>query len=115
MLLLTSLSGCSKEETDLDFDEAVEVIFKHEGGYVDDVMDPGGETNMGISKRAYLDLDIKNLTSDQAKRIYYEDYWVRSKARDVPKGLRLIYFDMVVNMGRSRAVKIVLFLRKNTY
>jgi len=107
MSLLMSLLECSKDTINLDFDKAVEVILKHEGGYVNDKMDPGGETNMGISKRAYPNLDIRSLTVEDAKRIYYEDYWVRSKAREVPKSLRLIYFDMVVNMGRSRAVKIM--------
>jgi lysozyme family protein len=91
----------------LDFRESVKVILKHEGGYVNDPVDPGGETNMGISKRAYPDLDIKGLTKEKAEEIYYKDYWLKSKAPQVPEELRLIYFDMVVNMGKSRAVKIL--------
>ncbi len=62
---------------------------------------------MGISKRAYPDLDIKGLTKEKAEEIYYKDYWLKSKAPQVPDELRLIYFDMVVNMGKSRAVKIL--------
>lgn len=91
----------------MDFRESVKVILKHEGGYVNDPVDPGGETNMGISKRAYPDLDIKGLTKEKAEEIYYKDYWLKSKAPQVPEELRLIYFDMVVNMGKSRAVKIL--------
>ena len=37
----------------MTFKKAIEVILKHEGGYVDDPVDPGGETNMGISRKAY--------------------------------------------------------------
>lgn len=43
----------------MKFDDAVEIVLKHEGGYVNDKKDPGGETNMGISKRAYPHIDIK--------------------------------------------------------
>ncbi len=91
----------------MNFQESIKVILKHEGGYVNDPVDPGGETNMGISKRAYPDLDIKGLTKEKAEEIYYKDYWLKSKAPQVPDELRLIYFDMVVNMGKSRAVKIL--------
>ncbi len=45
-------------------------VFPHEGGYTNDPRDPGGETNWGISKRAYPNLDIKNLAMEEAKRIY---------------------------------------------
>ena len=91
----------------MDFREAIEVILKHEGGYVNAPVDPGGETNMGISKRAYPDLDIKGLTKQSVREIYYKDYWLKGKCPQVPDELRLIFFDMVVNMGKSRAVKIL--------
>ena len=91
----------------MNFDKAVEVILKHEGGYVNDPVDPGGETNMGISKRAYPYLNIKELTKKDAKDIYFKDYWLKAKCSKLPEELRMIYFDMVVNMGKSRAVKIL--------
>jgi len=91
----------------MEFDKAIEIVLKHEGGYVDDPVDPGGETNMGISKKAYPYLDIKNLTIKQASDIYFKDYWLKAKVSKVPQELRMIYFDMVVNMGKSRAVKIL--------
>ena len=91
----------------MTFDKAVEVILKHEGGYVNDPVDPGGETNMGISKKAYPYLNIKELTKKDAKDIYFKDYWLKAKCSKLPEELRMIYFDMVVNMGRSRAVKIL--------
>lgn len=57
------------------FDKCVEFVLASEGGYVNDKYDAGGETKFGISKRAYPDLDIINLTIEQAKDIYYKDYW----------------------------------------
>ena len=89
------------------FDEIIEVVLHHEGGYVNDPSDPGGETNYGISKRAYPDVDIKNLTEDGAKDIYKRDYWDKYKCEDLSKDLRHIYFDMCVNMGAGRATKIM--------
>ena len=89
------------------FDEAVIEVLKHEGGYVNDPDDPGGETNMGISKKAYPYLNIKELTEKDAKDIYFKDYWLKCKCSKLPEELQHIYFDMVVNMGKSRAVKVL--------
>ena len=89
------------------FDEIIEVVLHHEGGYVNDPKDPGGETNFGIAKRSHPDVDIKNLTKDEAKQIYYQDYWMKNRVPQVPDNLKHIYFDMCVNQGRSRAVKIL--------
>ena len=89
------------------FEEIIEDVLKHEGGYVDDPHDRGGETNFGIAKRFYPNVDIKNLTKEQAKKIYHQDYWRPAKCDEVPKHLRHIYFDMCVNQGKGRAVKIL--------
>jgi lysozyme family protein len=91
----------------ITFDEIIDVVLHHEGGYVNDPKDPGGETNFGVSKRAYPNVDIKNLTEDGAKDIYRRDYWDRNHCEDLPDELRHVYFDMCVNMGRSRATKIM--------
>lgn len=91
----------------MEFKNAIKIILKHEGGYVNDPDDPGGETMMGISKKAYPHLAIKELTQKDVEDIYYRDYWLKGKVEKLPQELRLIYFDMVVNMGKSRAVKIL--------
>ena len=91
----------------VEFDEIIEVVLHHEGGYVNDPDDPGGETNFGIAKRSHPDVDIANLTKDGAKEIYKEHYWDKNKVEDLPANLRHIYFDMCVNQGKGRAVKIL--------
>ena len=91
----------------VEFDEIIEVVLHHEGGYVNDPKDPGGETNFGIAKRSHPDVDIANLTKEGAKEIYKEHYWDRNKVESLSEELRHIYFDMCVNQGRGRAVKIL--------
>ena len=89
------------------FDEIIEVTLHHEGGYVHDPTDLGGETNYGIAKRFYPKVDIKNLTKDGAKEIYKKDYWDKNKVDDLTDDLKHIFFDMCVNQGRGTAVKIL--------
>lgn len=89
------------------FKEIIEVVLEHEGGYVNDPKDPGGETKYGVSKRAYPNEDIKNLTEEGAKDIYRRDYWDKNRCAELPESLRHIYFDMCVNMGAGRATKIM--------
>jgi len=91
----------------VEFDDIIEVVLHHEGGYVNDPKDPGGETNFGIAKRSHPDVDIANLTKDGAKEIYKEVYWDGNKVEELPEELRHIYFDMCVNQGKGRAVKIL--------
>lgn len=93
----------------MKFDDAIEIILKFEGGYVNDPQDPGGETKYGISKRAYPNLDIKNLTMDEAKDVYFVNYWKKMHCDKLSDGINLAVFDCSVNQGTSRAT---LFLQK---
>ena len=90
-----------------EYIESFKKVIGHEGGYVNDENDAGGETNWGISKRAYPYLDIANITLEDARKIYFDDYWKKNKVQRLPKRLRYYYFDMCVNMGGSRACKIL--------
>jgi len=76
---------------------------KWEGGYVNDPVDPGGETKYGISKRSYPDIDIKSLTKLEAEQIYYNDYWLKAGCDKLDKDLAICYFDACVNAGQRRA------------
>ena len=89
------------------FEEIIEQVLEHEGGYVNDPKDLGGETKYGITKRFYPDVDIKNLTIEQATEIYKKDYWDKNKVESLPQNLWHIYFDMCVNMGKRTAVKVL--------
>jgi len=85
------------------FEDAIGVVLENEGGYVNDPKDPGGETKYGISKRSYPNLDIKNLTIDTAKGIYFHDFWKFTGV--VNQAVATKIFDAYVNMKHS-AIKI---------
>jgi lysozyme family protein len=87
------------------FNNFIPVILKHEGGYVNDPDDAGGETNMGISKRAFPHLDIKNLTVEETKQLYYIHYYQPLNITTIENELLALHiFDMAVNAGNKRAV-----------
>jgi len=86
------------------FNFAFAKVVSVEGGYVDNKNDPGGPTKFGISQRAYPDLDIKNLTLDQAKTIYRADYWNPVHGDELPDPLSHFVFDSAVNHGVAATI-----------
>lgn len=78
------------------FDEAADWVLKHEGGTTTDT---GGLTKFGISSKAHPDVDVKNLTLDQAKEIYHSQYWRAIGADNLPENMRLAAFDSAINQG----------------
>jgi lysozyme family protein len=89
----------------VNFNDAFTRLLGTEGGYVDNPADPGGETNWGISKRSYPNVDIKALTIDAARAIYLTDFWNRIKADQLPDGVAFQLFDFAVNSGIETAVR----------
>jgi lysozyme family protein len=89
----------------MNFDAAFEILLGHEGGYSNNPADPGGETNFGISKRAYPNEDIKGMALERAREIYHRDYWVLAGCESVPGPIKFQLFDMAVNSGVKQAIK----------
>ena len=89
------------------FDKAFELVLQWEGGYVNDPNDPGGETKYGICKRSYPNLDIKNLTKEQAKEIYRRDFWDKIKGDDLPPKIAMFLLQCAVNTGVRPASKLL--------
>ncbi len=92
-----------------NFDVCLQAILHHEGGYVNHPKDPGGETNLGVTKRVYEEWggtkDMKDLTEADVGPIYKKNYWDRCKCDHLPSGLDLAVFDWAVNSGTGRAAK----------
>lgn len=88
---------------DRAFDTAFDRLLGHEGGYVNHPKDPGGETNWGISKRSYPNVDIKNMTREQAAHIYLRDFW--QPLGDAPAAVKFQAFDFAVNSGIQTAIR----------
>lgn len=87
------------------FETFFDRLIGHEGGYSNDPNDPGGETNWGISKRTYPDVNIKKLTREGAKAIYLRDFWARIDADKLPYGVAFQLFDFAVNSGIETAIR----------
>jgi lysozyme family protein len=90
-----------------DFEKSIAFVLKMEGGYTLDPNDPGGETNFGISRKAYPSLDIKNLTVEKAKEIYIADYWRPCHCDELPFPFAISVFDTAVNQGVGKAKRIL--------
>ena len=88
------------------FNQAIKKILANEGGYVNNPNDSGGETNFGISKRSYPNVDIKSLTQDEAIEIYHKDYWLKYNLHKF-ESCRLQYklFDLTINAGNKAAIR----------
>jgi lysozyme family protein len=89
--------------TPITFQIALDKVLKSEGGYVNDPADPGGETNLGISKRAYPNMDIASLTPATVAPIYKRDYWDKIAGDSLPSPLNYVAFDCAVNQGVGEA------------
>ena len=89
---------------DPEFEKLVSHILKSEGGYNDVKADKGGKTKYGISQKSYPNLDIKNLTIEQAKKIYHDNYYkpVKNLGIKDPRAAAA-YFDLAVNSGVGKA------------
>lgn len=101
-------------ESNARFKAVYPYVLSVEGGYVNDPNDKGGATNFGIAfnynqnalKKFGITqpIQMKNLTKEQAIEIYYQKYWVPSKADELPDtGLAMVYFDHAVNAGQGSA------------
>ena len=94
-----------------NYEHCLEMILHHEGGYVNHPKDPGGETNLGVTKRVYEewggDKDMTDLLVEDVAPIYQKNYWDRCKCDDLPSGLDLCVFDFAVNAGPSRSAKFL--------
>ena len=87
----------------------------HEGGYVWHPEDPGGETNLGVTRAVYeqwvgrqvMDGEMKTLTPDDVAPIYKKNYWDKVRGDDLPAGLDWAAFDWAVNSGAGRPAKAI--------
>jgi lysozyme family protein len=100
-----------------NFEACLHEVLKHEGGFVNHPKDPGGATNLGVTKatleayrgRRVTVAEVKALSVSEAAKIYHQNYWQLIKGDTLGAGLDLCVFDCAVNSGPSRALA---FLRQ---
>lgn len=96
-----------------NFEKCFAFILKSEGGYVNDPKDPGGMTNLGVTKRAWEayvghevdELAMRSLTPEIVMPFYKSRYWDINKGDDLPSGVDYAVFDLAINSGPSKAAK----------
>jgi lysozyme family protein len=96
-----------------NFDKSLEMLLKHEGGYVNHPRDPGGMTNLGVTKRVYEawvghevdEAAMRALKPDDVAPIYRANYWDAVWGDHLPSGVDFSVFDWGVNSGPARAIK----------
>jgi lysozyme family protein len=106
-----------QEETVMrsSYDQCLERVLVHEGGYTNDPRDPGGPTNFGITiydyrkyvKPSATAADVKRMSLAEAKRIYRSKYWDALCCDNLPSGVDYTVFDYGVNSGIGRVGKVI--------
>ena len=93
----------------MNFDQAFDILLKHEGGFSDHSADPGGKTRYGITEAVAREAgyrgDMRELPVDLAKRIYKSRYWGAVRAEELPEAIRYAVFDAAVNSGPRQAIR----------
>ena len=92
-----------------------ELMLQSEGGFVNHPRDPGGMTNLGVTKatweswvgREVDEAEMRGLTADKVEPLYKERYFNAVRGDELPMGLDYLMFDFAVNAGAGRAIKIL--------
>jgi lysozyme family protein len=96
-----------------NFKECLGLVLKSEGGWVNNPQDPGGETNLGVTKRVWEEYvghpvtTMKNLTPAEVAPMYEQKYWKPCYGEVLPRGLDFLCFSFGVNAGCGRSVKLL--------
>lgn len=94
---------------------ALAFVLRQEGGFVDHPADPGGATCFGITRATLARArgapasvqDVRALTKEEACTIYRRLYWTAIRGDELPAGLDLAVFDLAVNAGPGRAIRLL--------
>lgn len=98
-----------------NFRQALPLVLKHEGGFVNHPSDPGGATNKGITLGTYRQYvkkngtvaDLKAITDEEVAKVYKLFYWDAVKGDQLSAGVDYAMFDFAVNSGPGRAIKFL--------
>jgi lysozyme family protein len=98
-----------------NFLASLALVLKAEGGFVNHRFDPGGMTNLGVTRNVWRDwvkrdvdeAEMRSLTPELVTPLYKARYWDTCKCDDLPRGVDYAVFDAAVNMGPSRAAKLL--------
>lgn len=98
-----------------NFKKCLEALLVHEGNFVNHPQDPGGMTNLGVTAKVWEEWvghpvdekQMRALTPELVAPLYKRKYWDVCHADDLVSGLDYAVFDLAVNSGSGRAIKIL--------
>jgi len=98
-----------------NFPAALALVLQAEGNFVNHKSDPGGMTNLGVTRNVWRDwvnrdvdeAEMRSLTPELVAPLYKANYWDACKCSDLPRGVDYAVFDSAVNMGSGRAAKLL--------
>jgi len=97
----------------MSFKECLDLVLKSEGDWVNHPQDPGGETNLGVTKRVWQEYvghpvdSLKKLTKEDVAPLYELKYWRPCYGEVLPRGLDFIVFSAAVMSGSGRSIKLL--------
>ena len=105
-------------EADDRFADCLARVLEHEGGFVNHPRDPGGVTNLGVTRRVWAEwtkrkieeideLEMRDLLPENVETLYRQRYWDVCWCAELPAGLDYVVFDSAVNSGPSRSAKLL--------
>jgi lysozyme family protein len=98
-----------------NWQKSFELMLQSEGGFVNHPSDPGGRTNLGVTQgtweswvgRPSDEAEMRSLTADKVEPLYKKKYWDAVRADELPSGIDYMVFDMGVNAGPGRSIKLL--------
>ena len=98
-----------------NFPASLALVLQSEGGFVNHKFDPGGMTNLGVTRNVWKDwvkhevdeAEMRALTPELVAPLYKSRYWDACKCDDLPRGVDYAVFDAAVNMGPGRAARLL--------
>jgi lysozyme family protein len=96
-----------------DWQKSFELMLKSEGGFVNNSSDPGGMTNLGVTRatwenwigRQSSESEMRSLTADKVEPLYRKKYWDAVRGDELKSGISYLCFDFAVNAGVGRSIK----------
>ena len=96
-----------------NWQKSFELMLKSEGGYVNNPADPGGMTNLGVTKATWEnwvgresdEAEMRGLTPEKVEPLYKKKYWDAVRGDELPAGISYLCFDFAVNAGVGRSIK----------
>jgi|TARA_R110000868_G_scaffold96356_1_gene265111 lysozyme family protein len=96
-----------------NWQKSFELMLKSEGGYVNNPADPGGMTNLGVTKATWEnwvgresdEAEMRGLTPEKVEPLYKKKYWDAVRGDELPPGISYLCFDFAVNAGAGRSIK----------